>query len=370
MISREQDTLNFCIFYMEQNKFLEILKRYRLGDATLEERKVIDEWYEAIDSQEGKVSIENEEKIENRYWITIARQTNINHGSNRTSDSGGRGKSRFLRFSIGIAASLIGVFIVVYFWSRKDITRERIEIAKILPKEHEHKSGSKQMNSEGLELINTKNEPQQFTLPDSSVATLKPQSHLRISANFNKTLREVYLEGEGFFIVTHNEKIPFVVYTGQVTTKVLGTSFIVKALQQDRKVTVSVMTGRVSVVTPTTRKTPKTEVILTPNQELTYDNDEDIISRQIVDEPQPLISQAEIKRIRFEDSPVSEIFNAIEKIYGVEIVFDEKIFSSCKLTTSLTDGNLFNRLDIISSAIGATYSRQEDKIVFSGKSCN
>jgi hypothetical protein len=355
---------------MEQKKFLEILKRYRLGDVTLEERKVIDEWYEAMDSQEGKVSIEDEEKIKNRYWIAIARQTNINRSFNRTSDSGGQGKSRFLRLSIGIAATLIGICIVFYYWSHDDIIRDGIEIAKVLPKEHEHTSGSQEINPQGLELINTKNEPQQFTLPDSSVVTLKPQSHLRVSVNFNKTLREVYLEGEGFFIVTRNEKIPFVVYTRQVSTKVLGTSFIVKALQQDSKVTVTVKTGRVSVVVPTNRKTPKTEVILTPNQELTYDKDEDIISRQIVDEPQPLISQAEIKRIRFEDSPVSEIFSTIEKIYGVEIVFDEKIFSSCKLTTSITDGNLFNRLDIISSAIGATYSRQEDKIVFSGKGCN
>jgi hypothetical protein len=85
--------------------------------------------------------------------------------------------------------------------------------------------------------------------------------------------------------------------------------------------------------------------------------------------PQPLIKTEEIKRLRFEAAPVTEIFLAMEKIYGVDIVFDEVIYSSCKLTTSLANGGLFDRLNIVTNAIGATYTINENTIVISGTGC-
>ena len=74
------------------------------------------------------------------------------------------------------------------------------------------------------------------------------------------------------------------------------------------------------------------------------------------------------KEIEKNYSP-EEIFEAIEKVYGLDIVFDEAKFSSCTLTTSISDGGLFNRLDIICGAINATYSVKENQIVIEGTGC-
>ena len=85
--------------------------------------------------------------------------------------------------------------------------------------------------------------------------------------------REVHLEGEAFFEVAHDTLRPFFVYTGNITTKVLGTSFTVSA--RENVVFVEVKTGRVSV-TQTTQKsasprhTLTEEIILTPNQKAVY----------------------------------------------------------------------------------------------------
>ncbi|MBS1566996.1 MAG: DUF4974 domain-containing protein, partial [Bacteroidetes bacterium] len=77
-----------------------------------------------------------------------------------------------------------------------------------------------------------------------------------------------------------------------------------------------------------------------------------------------------MKRMQFEDAPLAKIFEAMEKIYGVEIVYDKSRFSSCTLTTSLNEGNLYNRLTIICSAISAQYTLEENRIVISGRGCN
>jgi hypothetical protein len=74
--------------------------------------------------------------------------------------------------------------------------------------------------------------------------------------------------------------------------------------------------------------------------------------------------------MRFEEAPVAEIFKALEKAYGVNIEFDELIFSSCELTTVVADEGLYSRLDIICDAIGTSYTLHEDRIVISGTGCN
>ena len=86
--------------------------------------------------------------------------------------------------------------------------------------------------------------------------------------------------------------------------------------------------------------------------------------------PEIIKPAAEIKRMRFEEASVSEIFTALEEIYGVDIVFDEKLLAACALTTSISDGTIYNRLDIICKAIGATYTVEETQIVVSGLGCN
>lgn len=73
--------------------------------------------------------------------------------------------------------------------------------------------------------------------------------------------------------------------------------------------------------------------------------------------------------MRFEDASPKAIFEAIEKVYGVQIVFDDSKFSSCRITTSISDGNLFNRLHIICEVMNATYRLEGDKIVIEGAGC-
>ncbi len=97
-----------------------------------------------------------------------------------------------------------------------------------------------------IEKTNEHGIPQVYILPDSSEVFLGAGSTLRYPENFNEDTREVQLQGEGFFQVKRNEEKPFIIQTGNIETRVLGTSFKVESFQ-GFPVEVSVATGKVSV---------------------------------------------------------------------------------------------------------------------------
>jgi hypothetical protein len=132
------------------------------------------------------------------------------------------------------------------------------------------------------------------------------------------------------------------------------------------------MTGKVSVMTKgDTNSTTASlhETILTPNQKVIYNKSQNIVSRGLVNEPVPVLRGKALNRMHFEAAPINEIFAALEEVYGVDIVFNKKTFDACILTTSIGEGNIYNRLDMICKAIDARYVLQQDQIVITGPGC-
>lgn len=336
---------------MEQKDFNRILKKYRRGHASPEEVKMIDAWFDAMNRQpDALLSREKEEALEERYWSSVVPHI----------QKAGKGRGVFLWTATGIAASVTIAVMAFMYWENGEKGAAERSIA----------SGT-EAASEWTAIANSQNTTQRFRLQDGSSVMLEPKSVIKLSPFFNRSGREVRLEGAAFFEVAHNEQQPFIVYANKVTAKVLGTSFGVRAFKEDTDVTVAVRTGRVSVSADRGNSADeKAALILTPNQEMVYNKQEERISRKLVETPLPVLPASEIERMYFKGAPVKVIFEAIEKVYGVEVEFDEALFSSCTLTTSISDGGLFNRLDIITSAIGAKYELKEDRIVISGPGCD
>lgn len=331
------------------------MRKYRLGEASPEEREIIDTWYDASKQDELIHERKLNDELGTLYLknITdrIVKPEEVAHNKTITR------QIKVISFAIAVAASLILVMWVGQYavlpWSFTDQTTEKSP-------------------SDGWEIkINSQNTAQVVRLPDGSKVVLEPNSTIRHLSRFEASRREVYLDGEGFFEVAHNVEQPFLVYAKQVTAKVLGTSFTVRAFRDEKEVVVAVKTGRVSVDTQANdRRADSSQVILTPNTEIIYNQDGRQLIKRIVETPLPLLPPEEIKRMRFVDAPLKEVFGAIEKIYGVDLVFDEATFASCVLTTSISDGGIYKRLDIISDAIGVKYAVVEDKIVITGRGCN
>lgn len=99
------------------------------------------------------------------------------------------------------------------------------------------------------------------------MVVLSPNSKLHYPRKFDDTIRKVELEGEAFFEVQKNPNIPFVVYSDNMVTKVLGASFRVREFSGKEK-SVIVNTGRVQVLNQDKELRTISEKVITANQQV------------------------------------------------------------------------------------------------------
>jgi len=106
-------------------------------------------------------------------------------------------------------------------------------------------------------------------LPDGTRVWLNSNSKLRYNKDFNTGNREVVLEGEAYFEVTKNARLPFIVHAATLDIQVLGTSFTVKSYPQDATVEATLLKGAIEVRRKGSLNTA--QVILKPNEKLVFD---------------------------------------------------------------------------------------------------
>jgi len=228
-----------------------------------------------------------------------------------------------------------------------------------------------------LEQINNSNKPQIITLSDGSSVLLQPKSKLSYPKIFTGNERNVYLSGEAFFEISKNPKKPFFVHANEIVTKVVGTSFRIKAYNNESDVEVLVRTGKVKVNSEKANaKSSQKEIVLLPNQALrftrknqTFDKITDITMDKSISSSVRSIEQLSFE---FTDIPVAQIFKTIEQAYSVEIDFPKQELQKCHLTTSLSDQPLPEKLKIICKSIGnnSSYTMNGNQITILSKGCN
>lgn len=225
-----------------------------------------------------------------------------------------------------------------------------------------------------IQQVNNSDTVQQVNLSDGSTVLLSPKSKLTFSENSSSNKREVYLTGEAFFQVTKNPVKPFFVYTKNMVTKVLGTSFRVKAYDTDKKATVIVKTGKVSVYkkenfTNVNIESNKLDgIIVTPNQEIVYDFRSDQLSKTIVEKP-ALVEPAIQNNFVFDATPAKEVFKVLEDAYGIRIMYDEDVLASCSLSATLGNEGFYEKIGLICKAINASYEIIDGNIFITSNGC-
>jgi ferric-dicitrate binding protein FerR (iron transport regulator) len=88
-----------------------------------------------------------------------------------------------------------------------------------------------------------------ITLSDGSTVVLSVDSRLEVPVDYSRGHRALRLTGEALFSVVHRPKSAFTVMSGNVTTHVLGTSFVVRHYPSDTSTMVAVRDGKVGVRT-------------------------------------------------------------------------------------------------------------------------
>lgn len=224
--------------------------------------------------------------------------------------------------------------------------------------------------------INNSDTPRTIILSDGTSIILQPHSVLEYPETFKPDTREVFLTGQAFFEVARDANRPFLVLAGEIVTRVLGTSFTVRNIEGENNVLVTVKTGKVSVFRAAEKNRPSLNddkivegVVLMPNQQVLYERIEMKMTKSLVENPSVLIPLAK-HEFEFVDAPIKDVFAAIEEAYGVDIVFDEEVLSSCYLNASLTDVALYDKLKLICKGINTTYEIIDSHIIIYGRGCN
>ena len=231
----------------------------------------------------------------------------------------------------------------------------------------------------GKELEEIRNETganKVLLLEDGSKVTLYPNSMLSYPGKFLTEKREVYLSGEAYFQVSKDSKRPFLVYANELVTKVLGTSFTVKASDSAPKTTVEVKEGKVSVFKQVDFKSADRQktlqpkgIVLTANQKVVFERENADMHKTLSDAPEIVVKDENLKKFEFANTPASTVLADLKSAYQIDIIFDKELLSECPITAMLTRQSLFEKLDIICEVIEARYEIIDGQIVVYSKGC-
>jgi hypothetical protein len=156
-------------------------------------------------------------------------------------------------------------------------------------------------------------------LADGTYVHLNAGSVLTYPAHFNgASKREVYLKGEGYFKVAKNKKIPFIVKTETLDTRVYGTEFNVSAYKSDALTEVVLIEGSVGVKGVT--KTPNTSaayLLIKPSQKASIASLEKSIQIEKVDVKAYVLWKS--GALAFNNESIANIFQKLERKFDINI---------------------------------------------------
>lgn len=208
-------------------------------------------------------------------------------------------------------------------------------------------------------------------LPDGSSVVLRPGARICYPlCDSGNCKREVYLSGAAFFEVSRNTFRPFVVYANEMVINVLGTSFLVKAYEKDSLVELHVKTGKVALsVKPLGDKIISN---VSANQQAILQRNTLAVSVQLPQQQHAATSvpDAVSYSFVFNDTPVDSVMAVIEKAYGVHFSYDTALLADCRLTASLTDEPLYEKIRLICKALEASCVIEGNMITLTGKGCH
>ncbi|MCF2489396.1 FecR family protein [Dyadobacter sp. CY347] len=206
-------------------------------------------------------------------------------------------------------------------------------------------------------------ETREVTLPDGSHVWLNAASIFKYPATFGET-REVYLEeGEGFFQVKRDTTAPFTVHSSHLDTRVLGTSFRVKAYQELTHEIVTVVSGKVAV-----SRGAEPLALLEKDQEVVFDKISGNEQETLVEATETVdwkSGNVILKSVRFED-----LILAVENAYRVSIHFDRQKFKECENSIRFsTHQSLESVMDLVSEIQPIRYEINGKEVIVSGEGC-
>lgn len=357
---------------LQSHRIARIILKMRYNIATDKEKREIEVW---VKMEKGRTELFNKivsgESLKGHLDLTsdydrsadyVKLQAEILHTLNK------RNKQRRLkRYSLwcgSVAAVLLVVCMIVfkYIGGQREVVKEKVEIVKAMPPvttqdkvilvlANGYKVGVKGIRQDSLRLKTAvvmgqkdklvyesrlekeedivEKEPEinriitttggfySLILSDGTRVWLNSESELEYPVLFGKGVRLVKLTGEAFFEVNPDASRPFIVEAGDIRTKVLGTSFNIKAYNNESDISTTLFTGKVDVtfLTDTANR-----VILSPGKQADWD----IQTHQLKVHEVNLDHIIAWKKgeFVFNKENIEVVTRQIERWYGVKFIYE------------------------------------------------
>ena len=200
-------------------------------------------------------------------------------------------------------------------------------------------------------------------LPDGTLISLNQQTTIEYPVKFSKNERRVKMSGEAFFIVKPDSVKPFIIEAQKAIITVLGTSFNVKALDDDNAVEVLVEEGLVQLSNPdlsqsTQLRVGEKGIYIKETNEVKKETDIDSESLYWLN-----------KTLLFRDTNLSIVFETLERLYTIKIQVENQRILNCQLTAKFSNESIDHIIDHISTIFDLEIVKDDKNILINGDGC-
>lgn len=314
---------------MPMHDIKKLLKKYVAGNCTPEEQLLVEQWYQQeSDNSKADTSGLPFEQLESAIWQQIQQQTAT--PAKRVT---------MPRYTLlKIAASLLLIIGAgTLIWLLRPAKENMREIFASTTK------------------------PLQLTLDDGTRIWLNAGGGLRYPARFTGDARKIeLLSGEMCLDVKQDPARPFIVKSGDVNTRVLGTVFNVRMYPQLAFLQVTVQQGKVAVRSNTTKGK---EVVVLPDEQLTVNTGSPAFSKTRVDGA--AINSWTTGKLLFNNERLDVIALLLETKYNRKISFADTSLGAYRITAGIEPADSMSTvLDMLCLANKLSYVTEGQQIIF------
>jgi len=215
-------------------------------------------------------------------------------------------------------------------------------------------------------------------LPDGSKVWLNTDSKLSYMNFTVGNTREVRIEGEAYFDVAHDSLRPFIIHTGKINIKVLGTTFNVRNYPEDTELETSLIKGKIEV---TLNSRPEDIIILNPRGKLIISKKDDRVVKKIDEltiadnkvvltsityfNKDSLIAETSwlTDKLVFVNQPLAKIALDLERKYAINISFKNPEVKNYRYTGVFENVSLEKVFELIKYSKNINYKINEREII-------
>ena len=192
-------------------------------------------------------------------------------------------------------------------------------------------------------------------LPDGTKVWLNSHTELTYNGDYGKGNRQVVLSGEGYFEVAKDTTSRFIVKAGEIEVEALGTTFNVKAYQEDRELTTTLFEGKVRT------SVGKDEVILKPDESLSFDK----FSRRMIvsDDLAAYARMWKDNELVFKGATMEEVAVMLDRLYNVKVRFTSEKVKHYRFSGVIKNNSLDNVIELISLTAPIMYKKVGGEII-------